>query len=485
MKILITMQLPYVPALGGANKCNRMLAEALVKANHILQVIVPATNEVNAVTLEQFHNQLKTQGVSVQSQAGVDRFHLKGVEVHALHEPAKVRSHLIDQIKAFDPDWVLVSGEEWSQGLLEAALKAIPSRVIYLAHTVLFLPFGPQAFFPSQERTKLFKRATGIIACSRFVHDYIQTWGHLDSMAFHFPAFGSGPFSNFGCFDSGFVTLINPSVGKGLTIFLGLARAFPDIPFACVPTWGTTQDDRAELARLPNITVLDPHENIDRLFSQTRVLALPSLWPEGFPLTSVEAMLRGIPVLASNAGGLPEAKLGTDFVLPVKPIETFTDELDDRSLPIPIIPKQTDEEIQLWCNTLQSLLSDKALYDRQSTLAREKALDFVSRLSVHPLENFLMDLGLQPAKPSSQFELASRSPILSTVKERSNGFSMELAQLTPEQQSLLFQWLQTSKLDGPGATDDDLADLLKNIDALSEEEAQAILEKEVQDDLGQ
>ena len=34
----------------------------------------------------------------------------------------------------------------------------------------------------------------------------------------------------------------------------------------------------------------------------------------------VEAMLRGVPVIASNTGGLPEAKLGVPYVLPVTPI---------------------------------------------------------------------------------------------------------------------------------------------------------------------
>jgi glycosyltransferase involved in cell wall biosynthesis len=355
MKIIITMQLPYVPALGGANKCNRMVAEALVKKSHEVQVIVPATNEANAGTVNHFRDQLAAQAIQVHSKAGFDLFHLKGVEVHALHEQAQVRSHLIHQIKTFEPDWVLVSGEEWSQGLLEAALKALPSRVVYLAHTVLFLPFGPVAFFPSPQRAHLLKQVAGILACSRFVKAYIQEWSGIESYVFHFPAYGSGPFPNLGCFDKGCVTLINPSAGKGISIFLELARKFPDVQFGCVPTWGTTQNDRVKLERLRNIIWLEPSEDIDQIFAQTRVIVLPSLWPEGFPLTAVEAMLRGIPVLASNAGGLPEAKLGTDFVLPVKPIEEFTENLDDRLIPIPIIPEQTGDDIDQWCHALESV----------------------------------------------------------------------------------------------------------------------------------
>jgi amino acid adenylation domain-containing protein len=443
MKILITMQLPYVPALGGANKCNRMVAEALFKKSHDVQVIVPATNEANAGTLNHFRSQLAAQAIQVHSKAGIDLFHLNGVEVHALHEQAQVRSHLIRQIKTFEPDWVLVSGEEWSQGLLGAALKALPSRVVYLAHTVLFLPFGPVAFFPSPQRAHLLEQVAGILTCGRFVKEYIQEWSGIESSVFHFPAYGSGPFPNLGCFDKGFVTLINPSAGKGISIFLELAREFPDVQFGCVPTWGTTQNDQVKLKRFPNIICLEPSEDIDQIFAQTRVIVLPSLWPEGFPLTSVEAMLRGIPVLASNAGGLPEAKLGTDFVLPVKPIERFTEELDDRLIPIPSIPEQTEDDIKQWCHALESLLSERTFYERQSSIARRTAQDFVSNLGVGPLEDFLNNLASQPKKTNSPSKLHMKSQDLSSVEVGTNDLSNRLADLTPEQQALLSQWLQT------------------------------------------
>ena len=42
---------------------------------------------------------------------------------------------------------------------------------------------------------------------------------------------------------------------------------------------------------------------------------MPSLWYEGFGLTVMEAMLHGIPVIASDAGGLVEAKHGTAYVI--------------------------------------------------------------------------------------------------------------------------------------------------------------------------
>ena len=62
---------------------------------------------------------------------------------------------------------------------------------------------------------------------------------------------------------------------------------------------------------------------------------MPSLWYEGFGLSVMEAMLRGIPVIASDSGGLAEAKLGTRFVVPVRPIERFEPVFDEHGLPSP------------------------------------------------------------------------------------------------------------------------------------------------------
>ena len=45
---------------------------------------------------------------------------------------------------------------------------------------------------------------------------------------------------------------------------------------------------------------------------------MPSIWYEGFGLIAMEAMLRGVPVISSDSGGLKEAKHGTGFVVPVQ-----------------------------------------------------------------------------------------------------------------------------------------------------------------------
>ena len=49
-----------------------------------------------------------------------------------------------------------------------------------------------------------------------------------------------------------------------------------------------------------------PNERICEVYEQTDCLVLPSLWPENHPVSINEALACGIPVIASNSGGIPE-----------------------------------------------------------------------------------------------------------------------------------------------------------------------------------
>jgi len=48
-----------------------------------------------------------------------------------------------------------------------------------------------------------------------------------------------------------------------------------------------------------------PRRDLDALFSEARALTFPSHY-EGFGIPTLEALSRGVPVLASTAGALPE-----------------------------------------------------------------------------------------------------------------------------------------------------------------------------------
>jgi glycosyltransferase involved in cell wall biosynthesis len=434
MNILLTMNLPYTRVYGGANRSNRSLAEALAAKDHSLRVVVPALAALSPMTHRQLLEELASEGIRVSCNGEIDVFNLNGVDVHAVIEPSRLCGYLAQQVREFKPDWTLVSSEDRSQSLLETALKVHPSGVIYLAHTPQMFPFGPAGLYPGKRRTELIGQAAAVVTISRFVADYIQQWTGFQSFIHHPPHYGPGPFPQCGRVDNGYVLMMNACAVKGISIFLALARALPEIQFAALPGWGTTHAERAALGAIPNVILLENRKNLDDILHRTRALLMPSLWVEGFGMAVVDAMLRGIPVLASNHGGLVEAKLGTDYLLPVHPIECFEDDLDENMLPVPVVPKQ---DIGPWRRALSGLLSDRALHERQSAAAHNAALRFVSGLDVGPLENFLLRLIAEPKTSRQQF--------LSTLKDQGSHRAESdtvrgsggITDLTPEQQALL------------------------------------------------
>jgi hypothetical protein len=155
-------------------------------------------------------------------------------------------------------------------------------------------------------------------------------------------------------------------------------------------------------------------------------------------------MLRGIPVLASDYGGLVEAKLGTDYLLPVRPIQHFEDTLDENMLPVAAVPEQ---DLGPWRDALTGLLADRALHERQSAAARDAALKFVSGLGIEAFEDFLFRLSARPRANRERFLQASMEQDPPGV-DPSDG-SEKIAGLTPEQQALLILRLRKQAANRP------------------------------------
>jgi amino acid adenylation domain-containing protein len=425
MKLLLTMNLPYMRSHGGANRSNRALVERLAARGHKIRVIGPALATPSPITFEQYLAGLEAQDIPFVFRDGIVTFELEGVEVHAVEKATQLRAYLVTQMRAYSPDWMIVSSEEPSQNLLDAALQTCPGRVIYLAHTPQLFPFGPYSLYPGL-RIELIKQARAVLTISHFVADYVRRWAGLEAFVFHPPHYGEGPFPMLGRFEGGNVVLLNAGDIKGLPIFLALARAFPKVSFAAVPGYATTSENLADLARLPNVTVRGNARHLDDLLRDTHVLLMPSLWIEGFGMATVDAMLRGIPVLASNAGGLVEAKLGTDYVIPVKVIEHFEERLDDNQLPHPVVPEQ---DIEPWRAALEGLVSDRALYERQAAAARAAATAFVSSLRMDPFEEWLTRLDVRSPAPVATPAPAEPAPV--------DELSARMAKLSPDRRALL------------------------------------------------
>ncbi len=385
MRILLAHNSPYYPAHGGGDKSNRLLMEALAARGHACRVVA-RTGGYGEEEHARFLAGLAAHSVPVRSaEQGVVAFERHGVDVHTVTSHPNLRAYFSAQIEEFLPDVILSSTDDPAQLLLTAALGS-SARVVYLARATLALPFGPDCAFPSEEKTSQLRHADAVVGVSEYVASYIRRHSGIPAVHVPISLMDQGPWPALGHFDNEFVTMVNPCAVKGIAIFLGLAAALPEVQFAAVPTWGTNTEDLAALEAQPNVRLLEPADDIDDILRRTRVLLVPSLWAEARSRIVVEAMLRGVPVMASNVGGIPEAKLGVDYLLPVRPIEKYLPQVDEKMVPVASVPEQ---DIAPWSQALAALLGDRGLYERLASQSRETALVYAGSLSVVPFEQVL------------------------------------------------------------------------------------------------
>lgn len=169
-------------------------------------------------------------------------------------------------------------------------------------------------------------------------------------------------------------TMVNPVDLKGGNIFGELAKQRPKEKFLAKMGWmhqrnedfSFDQDIYDIYSRTVNGYVQPPEEpnlsdipnlefvkvgDIRDIYRQTKVLLVPSQWEESFGRVVIEAMHNGIPVVASNIGGIPEA-CGDAAML--------VDEY---------------ESVDVWNSRLDEL-ADEDIYNRYIKKGRERAKEY-------------------------------------------------------------------------------------------------------------
>ena len=402
MRILQAQNAPYYPSHGGGDKSNRLLMEALAARGHTCRAVARALDEV--LTYER-----------------------RGVEVHPVRG-TNLRASFAGEVETFRPDVILASTDDPAQILLEAALRAGRARVVYLVRATLAVPFGPDCAFPSESKTARLRAADAVVGVSRYVADYVRRHAGIEAVHVPISLLEHEDWPELARFSNEFVTMVNPCAVKGIAIFLALAEAFPDTAFAAVPTWGTNPRDRAALAARRNVRLLDPVDDINLLLARTRVLLVPSLWAEARSRMILEAMLRGVPVMAANVGGIPEAKMGVPYLLPVNPIVRYQTQLDEQMVPVAEVPPQ---EIAPWRAALEKLLTDRAHYGEIARASRAAALAYAATLSVEPFERLLEEIVGRRKVGQATIGLPAKPPLSQLSPEKRRLLALRLRQNAP------------------------------------------------------
>ena len=132
MRILLTSNAPYAPPKGGSTRSNLIWLQRLAKSGHACRVVCPTVDD------------------TVSDSRTVDP---SGIEIHSVHRLSRRTALLSDAIHEFQPDWVLVSSEDLSHVLLRDAHHTAPNRLVYLAHTPQWYPFGPASWHTDGQAT--------------------------------------------------------------------------------------------------------------------------------------------------------------------------------------------------------------------------------------------------------------------------------------------------------------------------------------------
>jgi glycosyltransferase involved in cell wall biosynthesis len=145
------------------------------------------------------------------------------------------------------------------------------------------------------------------------------------------------------------VTMVNPHPFKGVELAIKLAEKCPEIPFSFVESWALEPSYRAtlqqRLSHFPNVTLRSRTADMRSVYSEARLILVPSQWEEAWGRIASEAHFSGIPVLASRTGGLPES-VGPGGILVAK-----------------------DAPVECWASHLQRLWTDEAFYRKLSNAA--------------------------------------------------------------------------------------------------------------------
>lgn len=368
----------------GAVKSFRALVAALAARGHECEVVTTGQGSDSVVsTWGQLSSPVRDgQSAPIRvsrSNAGAGRFPVAQRVLGALPADVRFLSSVRRRVAAFDPDWIICENGTVD---LRVASMLFPEKVAVGVTTTASLPFGPRSAnrYPSLSRRFVYRRIPKIYCVSQYVQTYLREHASLDAVVQPQLAYGKGPFANCARFDGGVVTMVNPAPQKGGNLFARLARELPAQRFRAIETYAEIVP---ELRRIPNVEIVSAQDDLEEVLTGTKVLLVPSMWGEAWGMISVDAMLRGIAVLASNDGGLPESTLGVGDCIPVTPgrlTRKRNGSLRFEAPPLDIAP---------WLGALHGLLADRAAWEERSRASSAAAASYLETLSVDPLCDYL------------------------------------------------------------------------------------------------
>jgi glycosyltransferase involved in cell wall biosynthesis len=238
----------------------------------------------------------------------------------------------------------LTYGGDWVAQEIIALAKRRSIPVVFALHNFAY------------QDAAFFRPVDAVLVPSRFAQAHYRRTLGLDCT----PIPGPWDWTRIRCpqVHGRYVTFVNPQPDKGVFVFARiaaeLARRRPDIPLLVVEGRGTAgwlQRTGLDLGALGTISIMANTPDPRDFYQVSRLVLMPSLWWESFARMAAEALINGIPVLASRRGGLPETPHEAGFLFDVP--ERYTPQTR-------LVP--TAEEVAPWIDTIICLWDEQAFY---------------------------------------------------------------------------------------------------------------------------
>ncbi|NOR68299.1 MAG: glycosyltransferase [Methylomarinum sp.] len=326
MKVLFLTTHSYIPQRsGGSESSTNELCNILVERGHNVAVISSLVPNTKIWLLNRIKSKITQKKAPVDNYAG-----------YPVYRSWNILEGLSEVIAEFLPDCVVTQAGECIP-IIKQLVRMKIKTFIYL-RDVEFQMHGGDYF-----NNKFLQ----YIANSNFTAQrFHETFG--------IPAHVIPPLINYNKYQVNSskekVLFVCPKKEKGLDIALKLAEKNPDIPFLFLESWQLNEIElnalHNEIKLLPNIEFLLAQADMKPIYAVTKLALVPSSWEEAWGRIASEAQVSGIPVLASNRGGLPES-VGNGGVL-----------------------HKIEEDIDIWSKSLRKIWFDKDYYKKLSNNAK-------------------------------------------------------------------------------------------------------------------
>jgi glycosyltransferase involved in cell wall biosynthesis len=287
-------------------------------------------------------------------------------------EAAAFRSVLGEVLARFRPDVVLTYGGDPASAAVAAAARRAGAKVAFWLHN-----------FAYPDRAA-FAACDAVVVPSAFSRAYHRAGLGLECVVLP-PVIDPARVLTARPGEGACLTFVNPIPEKGVFVYARLAevlgRERPDVPLLVVEGRGRTDWlgwCGVDLSGVTSFRRLGNTPDPRQFYRQTRLVVVPSVWRESFGRVAVEAMLNGVPVVASDRGALPEVVGRGGVCLPVPAHVTP----DSRVAP-------TAAEVAPWVAAVVRLWDDPPAYAAASSAARTAAAVWHPAAVVPRWEGFL------------------------------------------------------------------------------------------------